>query len=303
MTQRVAQGGTIVLTSTYETGTGDLVDPTGPTVDIIDADNTELVTNDTPTRVSLGNYSYTYVVPEDGAVGMWRAHWSGIIDGLISGGDDWFNVVTPGEIITSTYDLLTLDEAKAALNIPLADTTFDTEFHLYITAVSQRLDDLCGLIVKRSVADEVHDGGLTMVWPDSVPVATIGEVVEYSAGTATILTAETLTVAGDYALIDAGNHNSRLHRRSSWNDRTFASGRGNIVISYVAGRFDSTADVSPKFKQAAAKALSWLWRGDQGAGTATFGAADGTSLFGLGFALPNSVVEMLAYERKPPVVA
>lgn len=303
MTQRVAQGGTIVLAGTFETGTGDLVDPTTPTVDIIDADDVELVTNAVPTRVSLGQYTYSYVVPDDGAVGMWRIHWSGTIDGLTCGGDDWFNVVTPGEIITSTYDLLTLDEAKRALNIPLADTTFDTELHAYITAVSQRLDDLCGPVVKRSVADEVHDGGGPTIWPDSAPVATVGEIVEYSAGTGTALIAETLTVAGDYALVHPGTHNSQVCRRSGWNDRRFVNGRGNIVISYVAGRFDSTADVSPKFKQAAAKALSWLWRGDQGAGTATFGAADGSSLFGLGFALPNSVVEMLAYERRPPVVA
>jgi hypothetical protein len=303
VTQRVAQGGTVVLTGTYETGTGDLVDPITPTVDIIDADDTELVTNDIPDRVSLGQYTYTYVVPDDGAVGMWRIHWSGVIDGLTSGGDDWFNVVTPGEIITSTYDLLTLDEAKAALNIPLADTTFDTELHAYITAVSQRIDDLCGPGVKRSVADEVHDGGDSLIFPNETPVASIGEVVEYSSGTGTTLTGETNTVAGTYVLEGAGTHLSLVRRRSSWSDAPFVAGRGNVMISYVAGRFDSTADVSPLFKQAAAKTLSWLWRGDQGAGTATFGGVEGTSLFGLGFALPNSVVELLAYERRPPVVA
>lgn len=303
MTQRVAQGGTVVLTGTYETGTGDLVDPTNPAVDIIDADDVELVTNDDPDRVSLGQYTYTYVVPDDGAVGMWRIHWSGIIDGLTSGGDDWFNVVTPGEILTSDYDLLTLDEAKAALNIPLADTTFNDELALYVTAVSQRLDDFAGPIIKRSIADETHDGGDQYIFPIQTPVATVGEVIEYSAGTSTTLTGETNLVAGTYFLEGAGTHNSRIRRRATWSDTWFPAGRGNVVISYVAGRFDSTADVSPKFKQAAAKTLSWLWRGDQGAGTATFGAVEGTSLFGLGFALPNAVVELLAYERRPPVVA
>jgi hypothetical protein len=61
--------------------------------------------------------------------------------------------------------------------------------------------------------------------------------------------------------------------------------------------------VSAKFKQAAAKTLAWLWKGDQGAGSATFGGGEETSLYGLGFALPNAVVELLAYERKPPTVA
>lgn len=299
--QTVAQGGTVTVTAVYETGTGDLVDPTSPTIDIIDADGDELVTNAVPTRISLGNYSYAYVVPADGSLGVWQAHWSGTIDGLTSGGDDFFNVVTPGAIITSTYDLLTPDEAKRALNIPLADTTFDTELASYVTAVSQRLDDMCGYIVKRSVSDEIHMGGGPIIWPNEQPAVTIGSVLEYASGTPTTLTAESLTVAGDYLLENAGTHNALLRRRSSWGDRTFSSGQ--VVLNYVAGRFDSTAAVSPLFKQAAAKALSWLWRGDQGAGTATFGAADGSSLFGLGFALPNSVKELLAYEAKPSAMA
>jgi hypothetical protein len=301
--QRIAQGGTGTFTAEFQTGAGDLVDPADPRVDVIDADGDELVTNATPTHTSLGQYSYAYVVPNDGALGIWRLHWTATIDGLGAGGDDWFNVVTPGEIITSTYDLLTLDEAKAALNIPLADTTFDNELAMYVTAVSQRLDDFAGPIVKRSVADEVHDGGGAYIFPTQTPVASIGEVVEYSSGTATILTGETNAVAGTYVLEGAGTHLSLIRRRSSWSDSAFIPGRGNVMISYVAGRFDSTADVSPKFKQAASKTLAWLWRGDQGAGTATFGAAEGASLFGLGFALPNVVVEMLALERRPPVVA
>lgn len=301
--QRIAQGGTGTFTAEFQEGDGDLVDPADPRVDVIDADGTELVTNATPTHVSLGHYSYAYVVPNDGALGVWRLHWTATIDGLAAGGDDWFQVVTPGEIITSTYDLLTLDEAKLARNIALADDTHDEELAMYITAVSQRLDDYCGPIVKRSIAGEVHDGGDSYIFPVHTPVATIGEVVEYSSGTATILTGETNLVAGTYVLEGAGTHLSLVRRRSSWSDSVFTPGRGNVVISYVAGRFDSTADVSPKFKEAAAKMLNWLWQGDQGSGTATFGAVEGTSLFGLGFALPNVVVELLDYERRPQVVA
>jgi len=297
--EQVAEGGTVVLTAEYMNGAGDLVAPTTPRVDIIDADGLELVTNATPALVSLGNYSYTYVVPEAGPVGVWRIHWTGTVEGAEAGGDDWFNVVTPGAVITNTYDLLTLDEAKRALNIPLADTAFDTELASYVTAVSQRLDDLCGPIIKRSVTAEQHDGQ-GIIWPDLQPVATIGAVTEYVSGTGTTLTAETLNAAGDYTLAHAGTHNSQLRRRTSWSDQPWS---GPVTISYVAGRFNSTADVSPKFKQAAAKTLAWLWKGDQGGGSVTFGGADDTSLFGLGFALPNVVVELLALEARPPVIA
>lgn len=299
--QQVAQGGTVTLTSVYETGAGDLVDPTSPAIDIVDADGTELVTNATPTRLSLGNFSYAYVVPANGDIGVWQAHWTGTIDGLNAGGDDFFNVVTPGAIITSTYDLLTLDEAKAALNIPLADDTFDDEVASYITAVSQRIDDLCGPVVKRSVSEEIHDGSVAVILPDRTPVAAVGSVTEYANGTGTALTAETLTVAGDYVLEGGGTHASVLRRRGSFSDRPFSYGK--IVLNYTAGRFDSTAAVSPKFKQAAAKMLTLMWKGDQGAGSATFGAEVDSPLLGYGFAIPNAVVELLAEEKAPPVLS
>lgn len=199
------------------------------------------------------------------------------------------------------YDVITLDEAKTALNIDVDTDTFDDELALYVTAVSERLDDLCGYIVARDVTDELHAGGDAVIWPAQQPVVEITSVKEYASGVATTLTGETLTVAGDYVLADPGTHNSRIRRRSSWGDRNFNA--GPVVVSYRAGRFDSTDEVSAKFKQAAAKTLAWLWKGDQGAGSATFGAADDTSLFGLGFALPNVVVEMLAFERRPPSIA
>lgn len=210
-------------------------------------------------------------------------------------------VPTPPSAGAGDYDVLTLDEAKNALNIPLTDDQFDDELASFVTAVSERLDDLCGPIVQRTVTDEIHVGAVASIWPEFTPAASFSAVLEYAGGVATTLTAETLLVAGDYAVVDAGTHNSHLARRSAWANRWFTAGQ--VVITYVAGRYADTASVSPKFKQAAAKTLSWLWRGDQGAGTATFGAADGASVFGLGFALPNSVVELLAYEAIPTVMA
>lgn len=299
--ERVAQGGAVTLTAEFQTGAGDLTDPTGPTVDVIDAEDVQVVTDDEPTRLSLGRYTYTYVVPADAPLGVWRVHWGGTVDGLASGGDDWFDVVTPGAILTSAYDLLTLDEAKAALNIPAADDTFDDEVALYVTAVSQRLDDECGPIVKRTVT-ETRDGGDPVIFLAHPPVASVASVTEYRSGTAAVLAAETTTVrtADDWYL--EGVY-SVLRRRSHGSDSRFATGRGNVVVVYTAGRFDSTAAVSAKFKQAAAKMLAWLWKGDQGVGSSTFGGGEGASLFGLGFALPNVVKELLVEERRPPVVA
>lgn len=208
--------------------------------------------------------------------------------------------------MADTLDVLTLDEGKRALNIPLADTSFDTEVASYITAVSQRLDDLTGPIVKRTVTDEVHDGGLGFILPVHTPVLSVTSVAQYTSGTATTLTAETVgaSTTTNYLLIGGGSHESVILRRSSWSDSVFAPGRSNVLITYVAGRFENTASVSPKFKQGAAKMLSLLWKGDQGAGTVTFGApveAEGLGI--IGFAVPRAVTDLLAEELRPPVVA
>lgn len=208
--------------------------------------------------------------------------------------------------MADTNDLLTLDEAKRALNIPLADTTFDTEIASYITAVSQRLDDLCGPVVRRTITDEVQDGGGEFIFPVHTPVASVTSVAEYSSGTATTLTAETnsTSTSNDYRLIGSGTHASLIRRRASWSDSVFPAGRGNVVITYVAGRFADTGSVSPKFKQGAAKMLSVMWKGDQGAGTVTFGApAEADTLGIIGFAIPRAVLELLANEVRPPVLA
>jgi hypothetical protein len=305
--EHVAQGGSITLTAFYENGVGTRVDPVDPTITISDPDGTVVVDAVTPSRSSVGSYSYRFAVASDATIGAWQAHWTGTIEGLASETDDYFDVVTAGSIVTAPsplLDLLTLDEAKAALNIAPSNTDFDAELGAYVSAISDRIDDYCGPVVKRPIAGEAHDGGDGFVFLDVTPVVSVGQVVEWSNGAGTVLAAETLSVAGDYVLIDGPTHNAKLLRRGGWSGRWFATGRANVVVDYIAGRFDSTAAVSPKFKQAAAKTLSWLWKGDQGAGSATFGApAEGTSLFGLGFALPNVVVELLAYERKPPVLA
>ena len=207
--------------------------------------------------------------------------------------------------MADTLDILTLDEAKRALNIPLADTSFDTEVASYVTAVSQRLDDLCGPVVNRTITAETHDGGGEYIFPNYTPVASVTTVTQYLSGTATVLAAEDFdtSTTNDYLLTGVGTHAAMIRRRSSWSDSVFPAGRANVLITYVAGRFATTAAVSPKFKQGAAKMLSVMWKGDQGAGTVTFGAPETEDLGIIGFAIPRAVLELLAEEIRPKVIA
>jgi len=199
--------------------------------------------------------------------------------------------------MAATSDLLTLTEAKAALNI--VSSSQDTEIAAYITAVSGQLDELCGPVVTRSITSESHDGGTNRLFLAKRPVTTVTTVVEYDGATGTSLTAETPgSISGNRYLLDAAQ--GTLWRRSSGSDSVYPIGRQNIVISYTAGRYTSTSTVDERFKTAARLCLTNLWRREQGAGTDTFGALPGSVI--PGFGMPNAVMDLLSGDIRGPMV-
>lgn len=196
-------------------------------------------------------------------------------------------------------DWLSLDEGKAALNIPVATTTFDAELAMYISAVSLRLDQLAGAAVTRTVTGEVHD----ILTPTGIvklnyrPVTVLTTVTEYSHTTAQVLTAETNAAKTAYnyvADLEAG----WLMRRASGSDAYFPVGRGNLVVTYTAGRAANTAAVDARYKLAASIFLSHLWRREQGSGTATFGGFEPERAVPT-FGIPNVVRDLLANDIVP----
>ena len=178
--------------------------------------------------------------------------------------------------VSADQDILTLAEAKAALNIPAATADYDTELAQVITAASRFVDSVFGPVVRRTITDERHYGAGTSVTLNQSPVASVTTVTEYSGGVATVLTAESDTVAGTYTLDD-----NVLHRRASWGGAYFA--RQSVVVTCVAGRYASTATVDAKFKEAAVVALIHFWQ-HRGAnsGAGTFGG-DGAPFGGVPF--------------------
>ena len=92
--------------------------------------------------------------------------------------------------MADTLDLISLAEGKSAVGIASADTSQDTALALKITAVSRRIDRLCGPVVQRTVTDEVHPGGCPWVRVRRWPVASFTTVTEYDDGSAQVLTLE-----------------------------------------------------------------------------------------------------------------
>jgi hypothetical protein len=184
----------------------------------------------------------------------------------------------------ATLDVLTLPEAKEALRGITGSRDADIEG--YVTAVSLRLDDLCGPIVAREVT-EVHHGARSGLVLNAVPYDLDTVVVTEQAefyGTSTTVAAADLYVQPN-----------GIMSVSRW----FA---GPVTVTYSAGRFADTASVSPLFKMAARVFLQHLWRRQEGGGSVTFGSPD-TGLVVQTWAIPNAVLELLGSEVRGPVVA
>lgn len=169
--------------------------------------------------------------------------------------------------MSDTLDVVTLAEAKALLNIGASDTTKDTALALKITAVSRRLDRLCGPIVQRTVTDEVHPGGCPSIRVRRWPVASFTTVTEYDATVSQTLTLEDFdTQPTDGYLPERWEStptavfNGVIWRRASGCGSWFPCGPEAVKVTYVAGRAANTAAVDAVFKEAAGIALKNVWR-------------------------------------------
>jgi hypothetical protein len=200
--------------------------------------------------------------------------------------------------VTATLDILTLDEAREAINVK--DNTYDTRLTSMNTAVSLRFDVLCGPIVDRSVTER-HDGGNFTILPRSKPIESITSLTEYVQTNAHVLTAETAGTVPPEAYLWESDLNV-IYRRASGYDWVFWPSRRNIVLVMVCGRAATTALVPPRFKEAAAITLAHVWRAEMGSGNQTFGVETGTT-FGPSFSIPNRARELVADEIAIPGIA
>lgn len=317
MTQSIGRGGTIALDAYYSDGTGTAVDPTSPTLDVLDPAGSVVVSAAVPTKVSLGHFRYSHTVDIAATLGLWTQRSYGLVNTVQVGPVDvLFEVVAAGGISGSSgLDLLTLAEAYTAVNDPTnaqaaadgAEGTRDTEMGQWVTAISQRIDDICGPVVSRAVSD-VFDGtpSVATLYPRQTPVYSITSLTEYASTTATVLTAETNAAkqADGYQVGGYGGHHVKVLRMTSGAPAYFAGGYRNIELEYQAGRFANTAAVSAKFKEAAASILRRLWSREASAwsrGGDPF--AEGGAPSGFFRAVDPMVAEFLADEILPPAVA
>lgn len=304
MAERFVVGDTVTLTNTFKVS-GTATDPSTVSLVVTDPAGTATTytyAGATITKSSTGVYTKNITAS---TAGLWAYTWTGTGTAAdVESGTFEVHAVQP--TTAGSTDVLTFLEAKRAVNLDTTNTDGSELLTTLITAVSTQLDELCGPVVNRTITTETHDGGSTMILLRYLPVSSITTVTEYSGTIATTLTAETNTTKTTSNYLHVGTTgrlaSGRVVRRSNNCDATFAIGRRNIEVTYVAGRAATTAAVPAKFKQAAAMMLRNVWVSEQASGSETFGAfTDQAPNPLLGPGLLNKVVALLEGEMLPGV--
>jgi hypothetical protein len=206
-------------------------------------------------------------------------------------------------------DLLTIEEARAAVGLSTFDTGSDGRLAGLVTAVSRMIDVEFGAMVSRS-ATVVVDGASEFLSEFGSPVVlgvirgrgrTAVTVSPWPVLSVTSIVEDGVTLsASDYRVVPNGQ--GRIQRRNASGLIGWASGFQNITITYQAGRYATTAAVDGRVKEAARITLRNLWRSTQ-LSAGDFGEYETPAANFPRFALPNAVAELLFDMRRVPGLA
>lgn len=164
--------------------------------------------------------------------------------------------------MADTLDVLTLAEAKEAINNTSLDATLVAKLERFVTGVSRKIDEICGPVVVRAVTER-HSGGCHEIKLRETPVSSVTTVVEWdTGGTSTSLSAEDddTKPSDGFLLVNHHKHDARILRRSGGGTTLFTAGVDNIVVTMQAGRYATTAAVDPLFKLQAQDILAFQWQ-------------------------------------------
>lgn len=206
----------------------------------------------------------------------------------------------------ATLDWITLEAGIEAINAS-STPALSLRVAQQITAISLIGDDLVGPVVRRTVTAERHHGGAVTVLLRRRPVSSVTTVREVSSpGTIDTLSAVAWGGSGDGYQTTTHEQDEALlsgvvRRISAGSDYCWPAG-DSVEVTYVAGRYATTAAVGERYKEAAGAALRRLWKRESGAWaqSADFFAAqiETDTAPGSGFfrAVEPVLTEMLARE-------
>lgn len=104
------------FTTTITNADGDPVTPDSIVADVFDPSG-QVVDDAIPTELSTGFFKYTYVIPADPEMGLWRINWKVVLNGQPAQGDEYFEVVPTG-VIVAPADEIAQSQLRARLGEP-----------------------------------------------------------------------------------------------------------------------------------------------------------------------------------------
>lgn len=199
--------------------------------------------------------------------------------------------------MTSTIDVVTIDEAKQFLNITV--TTFDTELASFITAASQMWINRVGP-VGSAAFDEWYDGGVPQIALRHVPIQSVTSVVEsYGSTVHYTLTEQVLdgSVSMDAWGYTIDTTTGMLTRRATGVAVPFAPGRRNVHVQYSAGYTAVPEDI----KHAVFLLIMHFWQTQRGGSKRPGQGGTDDWRPDFAFTWPSRVEEIAASYRLPGI--
>nr|MDT0660861.1 hypothetical protein [Micromonospora sp. DSM 115978] len=253
-------------------------DTVGLTIGLPSGTSTPASPTNPPSQTGQYGYDYTTTVP-----GRHTVRW--LTTSPATAYTDVFHVYSP-----TSAAIVGLAETKRHLNMAAADQTHDEELRGFILSVSEVVEDIVGVVARRPIV-ETNSGGDRHIVLSRAPVIEVTEV----------LVDGDEADPGDYTVSPAG----LLTHRSGW-----PPGHHNVQTTYVVGR----AQVPPNILNGTMDLIRINWRPQEGGNYSPFDGGQGDD-FGptelsnsfagslrLGFFVPNTVMQRLAPQQRPPVV-
>lgn len=289
MTQKIGQGGTIPLDAEFTDGTGALVDPGTPLVDILDPDDVAVVSDAVPTRQSTGRYVFEHEVALDAALGMWTAHWTGSINGVPVVADDPFEVVAAGSVDFDGQLIADVLELRTYMGLPALSSTQEAAADAILRGLQNDLEAYLGrpaTIREFTEAPRIdRHGNVSLRWTPVLEIASL--------------------------TVDGSAVDSTMYLFRSWGlknlfvaDPSFGLTEPVVAVTYRAG-LDGRNEgdpfgrsVKPKLLRAAAREFNQVVREDA-AGVSRF-SVEGTSIsfVGEGGWLPSELESLRRWKKR-----
>lgn len=278
---RYASGSTVTLSTTIKDSTGALTDASPITLTLQKPDGTATAGSPyTPTHDSTGTYHVNLPTADVATVGHYPGYWSATIGSVVGITPVQFDIYDPLEV-----SVLSLQDAKDMLNIPLTSTTDDAEIARKIATIEANIERMIGgPVITRSITERVElTSGYTALVLRKRPVVSVTSVVSVASGQPISIT--------DIEI----DPNSNIVRRKLGLPfyGPYFTWLPTFTVTYTAGL--GTA-VPPAIAEAAALILDHLWETQRGGAVSAnpFGGQETVTLPGWGYAIPNRAAEELS---------